>query len=462
MHILLKKIDGFGSWPSELSVEGSLIGSIWSFIGFFIIAYLIVSEISDFFQPQEHTRISMDKIESRTLYIFFDITMLALPCSHIDVLMFDSFREAPLEITSSRIRRLPINFDGSYDAKTSYLTTHEDEDEPPLVHSKFKNEEIDHDWDISSEIMTKNSFEDVIGYHDFTYVYFYSDWCNACKYFSKIWKLVEDKQTKTNFRDKDANIMNTKMIKLNCAVYPEVCIKLNVKYYPNIRLFKSSKTFEVYNGELTEEAIFGFLKNRASLSTHSSGISMDDVHKLNEGCRLHGSIETLRVPGEFHFNVKSQERSIVPSMTNVSHVINSLTFGEESRTKHNKFVKKYLSSELSESIDPMKNSIFVARYRHHSPQHYITVVTTKMEEQNKIVYQLTTQSHMKPEDRHSVPQAKFSYNISPMTVVIDYERKHFYQFLTSLCAIMGGAYTCIIVGFRLTTFLQKQIQNKSK
>ena len=69
------------------------------------------------------------------------------------------------------------------------------------------------------------------------------------------------------------------------------------------------------------------------------------------------------------------------------------------------------------------------------------------------MYQLTTQSHIKPEDRHSVPQAKFSYNISPMTVVIDYERKQIYQFLTSLCAIMGGAYTCIIAGFRKIFYL---------
>ena len=72
MHIILKKIDGFGTLPSELS-ERSFIGSVWSFLGFFIITYLIVNEIFDFFQPQEHTRITMDKIDSRTLYIFFDV-----------------------------------------------------------------------------------------------------------------------------------------------------------------------------------------------------------------------------------------------------------------------------------------------------------------------------------------------------------------------------------------------------
>ena len=39
------------------------------------------------------------------------------------------------------------------------------------------------------------------------------------------------------------------------------------------------------------------------------------------------------------------------------------------------------------------------------------------------------------------PGIKFSYNLSPMSVVVTEKRMPFYHFLTSLCAIIGGMYT---------------------
>ena len=42
---------------------------------------------------------------------------------------------------------------------------------------------------------------------------------------------------------------------------------------------------------------------------------------------------------------------------------------------------------------------------------------------------------------HDIPMAKFSYQLSPMQVVVKEEKKAFYHFITTVCAIVGGVFT---------------------
>ena len=42
-----------------------------------------------------------------------------------------------------------------------------------------------------------------------------------------------------------------------------------------------------------------------------------------------------------------------------------------------------------------------------------------------------------------VPQARFAYDISPMAVVVRKEDRKWYDFLTSLCGIIGGTFTVV-------------------
>ena len=49
-----------------------------------------------------------------------------------------------------------------------------------------------------------------------------------------------------------------------------------------------------------------------------------------------------------------------------------------------------------------------------------------------------------------MPQARFSYDLSPMSVNIVRKGKHFYEFITSMCALIGGTFT--VVGL-LSAFL---------
>ena len=42
-----------------------------------------------------------------------------------------------------------------------------------------------------------------------------------------------------------------------------------------------------------------------------------------------------------------------------------------------------------------------------------------------------------------LPEAKFIYDISPMAVVVEDNGRRFYDYLTSLLAILGGTFTVV-------------------
>ena len=58
-----------------------------------------------------------------------------------------------------------------------------------------------------------------------------------------------------------------------------------------------------------------------------------------------------------------------------------------------------------------------------------------------------------------IPQARFSYDLSPMSVVISTKGKRWYEFVTSICALIGGTFTVVglISSFLGIIFKSKKI-----
>lgn len=42
-----------------------------------------------------------------------------------------------------------------------------------------------------------------------------------------------------------------------------------------------------------------------------------------------------------------------------------------------------------------------------------------------------------------IPEAKFMYDITPMAVLVEKKSRHFYDYITSLLAILGGTFTVV-------------------
>jgi hypothetical protein len=50
---------------------------------------------------------------------------------------------------------------------------------------------------------------------------------------------------------------------------------------------------------------------------------------------------------------------------------------------------------------------------------------------------------MMPYADEGVPEAKFMYDITPMAVLVEKKSRHFYDYITSLLAILGGTFTVV-------------------
>ena len=71
-------------------------------------------------------------------------------------------------------------------------------------------------------------------------------------------------------------------------------------------------------------------------------------------------------------------------------------------------------------------------------------MTSMLSSANTILgYQMLTQSQIMHYDEMDVPEAKFSYDLSPMAVVVQNKGRRWYDFITSLCAIIGGTFTVV-------------------
>ena len=63
----------------------------------------------------------------------------------------------------------------------------------------------------------------------------------------------------------------------------------------------------------------------------------------------------------------------------------------------------------------------------------------KNQEASFDAYEYTVHSHLYNTD--DIPAAKFSYDMSPIQIVVTEKRKALYHFITTTCAIIGGVFT---------------------
>merc|ERR1712032_505513 len=165
---------------------------------------------------------------------------------------------------------------------------------------------------------------------------------------------------------------------------------------------------------------------------------MGEFHDMfSEGCRLMGHLEVSRVPGVLYFHaVHSQDKTLNLAFTNVSHHVHHLSFGEAPRRSI-----YALPAEYKRHVNPLDGKTFVSPKFHLAPQHYIKVVHTRFEALGLRSYQQTHQWSVHPSDRRHAPHARFSYDFSPVEVLVTKSQRRWYDFVTHVFAIIGGAFS---------------------
>ena len=305
----------------------------------------------------------------------------------------------------------------------------------------------------------------------------------------------EDEDWKKEFYKEDWFGMPVVIARIDCVHYPEFCAQHGIRAYPTLRLYIDGERKPDYHSDrtvasfthylATMEVEYGKAEGTGSLERadqvarvltggsykkpgeHSFGWNIEKrrrqgkelrkewIEEEHPGCAISGFLMLDRTPGNFHIQAASVNHDIAPSMTNVSHEVHHLSFGE---TKARELANPVNNPDIPDYVygltQSMDGNVYITQNLHEAHHHYIKVVTTnfKAESSRKFnkktvlsdyrIYQVQQQSQLALYDHGQTPEARFSYDLSPIAVT--YRRKYrtqWYDFLTSLVAIMGGTFT---------------------
>ena len=157
---------------------------------------------------------------------------------------------------------------------------------------------------------------------------------------------------------------------------------------------------------------------------------------------------------------------MVPHMTNVSHVIHHLSVGEPVATRLIEEGKVVVPPDVPAKISPMDNNVYVNANLHEAYHHYLKVITTNIDglrvgRRDLRAYQILQSSQLAYYRNDLVPEAKFILDMSPIAVTYRKTSRHWYDYLTSLMAIIGGTFTfCGLIEGSLYAAVTKRRQYK--
>jgi Endoplasmic reticulum vesicle transporter/Thioredoxin len=279
--------------------------------------------------------------------------------------------------------------------------------------------------------------------------------------------------------------------KVDCTKYHDLCRKLNIRAYPTLRLFIDGKHEEDYQNHRTIIEMTDWLHakeerheaNDMNKNPKSAGNAVKqaarsrlqtsaeedewrheiDRHKSfkargkhfideeHPGCQIHGWIMVDRVPGNFHIQARSNHHELVSHMTNLSHIVHHLSMGEPMANRLIENGKTDVPDSVQAKFTPMRDNVYLTTGLHEAYHHYLKVVTTDIEglasaRGRKLkAYQIVQSSQLTIYHEDEIPEAKFIYDLSPIAVQYRKEGRHWYDYMTSVMAIIGGAFTVLSI-----------------
>lgn len=302
--------------------------------------------------------------------------------------------------------------------------------------------------------------------------------------------------------------------KVDCVLYKDLCFEQQVWAYPTLRLFIDGEARGDYRGDRTvlemihwlsvvEESHKKFLGEdafkvkvadqmarevlqveetkeemtaiperpaaTAESAEHMEWSKQMKKHRTRQhaesgwrdeehpGCQISGFLWVDRVPGNFHIQARSRSHDIAAHMTNVSHEIHHLSFGEPLASTDFQGNAFATPKNFQNSLAPLDGNVYVNHNTHEAFHHYLKVVTTQFTDPYKappknsrgrirkyLAYQILSSSQLSYYREDIVPEAKFSYDPSPIAVFHRWgSEKRWYDYLTSLMAIIGGTFTVL-------------------
>lgn len=187
---------------------------------------------------------------------------------------------------------------------------------------------------------------------------------------------------------------------------------------------------------------------------------MEQAFKDKEGCRISGFVEALRVPGNFYLShrafgdIKQHLKKKGYTFDN-SFEINHLSFGN--KADFDEISRSFPDAGVMHPLDGFKGekngetkSMRVGFYLKAVPAIFMGEFGSIIYKLGQIfektpilhrneVFQLTASSEIDFNEVESL--VIFNYEVSPFAILYTNARENFFQFLISMCAIIGGVFT---------------------
>lgn len=477
--------------PVDL-VEGSKEGGIVSWLTICIIIYLFYRETTDFFTTKLTSNLSLDKrrTEEDQIKVIFNITMMDLKCDYIEV---DVVSVLGNNQNASRfVKKTPLDANGVLNTMAARNMLQNDIDDK-LLHDVAVTRSIEELHENGEDVIRLDSktFQYAISENNLVFVDFYASWCSHCRVLAPTWEVLAkvmydaneesveeggDEYGEQEFRLAETLDVPVAIAKVDCVEESDLCREYDVRAYPTLRLFANGEPFDggEYQGHRTILDMVQYLKiaeeklgkeKKLSSETLSEALEkhLDLKSPLEEqhwaeafkriqkhyhdnswnpdehpGCQLSGSLLLNRVPGHFYIQAYSPAHDLAPHLTNCSHEIHSLSF-VPTNTDHSKKLAP-IPRNFYQSTTPMNGNMYVTQNLHEAYHHYIKLIST-----NGNSFQVLQSSQLISYQEDNTPEAKFIIDLSP--IALSYEKKSvkWYDYITSLMAIIGGTFT--VVGF---------------
>eukprot|EP00878_Enallax_costatus_P014548 GHUV01015219.1.p1 GENE.GHUV01015219.1~~GHUV01015219.1.p1 ORF type:complete len:378 (+),score=57.58 GHUV01015219.1:239-1372(+) len=284
-------------------------------------------------------------------------------------------------------------------------------------------------------------------------VNFYAPWCHWCQRLEPAWEAATAAIHGKYPEGTDGRI---RYAKVDCVAEAELCKEHFITGFPSLRVFRRAHDdiyvegrheHEAYTGDRTKEALEKF-GDTLVLSAGQPHIKHDNLTAAPRvaGCNIAGFVLVKKVPGTLHFTARDEHHSFDHNWMNMTHVVHAFHFGTLPSLHKYYMLKRLHPMGLTKDwLDKLQEQRFYSLNPQHTHEHYLQVVRTTVQPlhggraNSYDAYEYVAHSHTYISDQQ--PTAKFSYGLSPLQVVVKELPKHWYKFLTTTCAVIGGVFT---------------------
>lgn len=269
---------------------------------------------------------------------------------------------------------------------------------------------------------------------------FYAPWCIWCQRLEPTWEKFA--------RQVSDERINLGVGKVDCVTHAQLCKDQRVMAFPTLRWFENGKAvMPDYRGDRTVDALVDYAKRRVGSNEGSNDEEFEEDH--HPGCLISGHLMVNRVPGRFQIEARSVNHELHSAMTNLTHRVHDLTFGALSGPPgHMLHVLPFFDTvpEKYKHTNPMQDKYYPTYEFHQAFHHHLKIISTHIDylfSRSTVLYQILEQSQLVFYEEVNVPEIQFSFDLSPMSVNVSKEGRKWYEYVTSLCAIIGGTYTTL-------------------